>query len=107
MLYPISGNFEGHTIEEKQGKQGPFLVGNILIKVDNSYTPKGKPKVENFSVVPFTVIGATAKQALELRFNQLVEIQFEVKGREWNGKQYSEVRAVFIKAGSDDEIKFS
>ena len=97
-MFKIKGTFQAQTITTKEGSKGPYKVGEAIIKVDQSYEdPRTGEQVVNLSEIPFNVIGRAAEFVETLQYDQEVEINFEIKGREYNGKYYSQLRAVSIK----------
>lgn len=98
MIYKAKGKFQAHTVEEKQGNKGPFKAGLAVFKVDNSYEDARTGEyVDARPDVPFNVFGQSAEIAEKLQFEQECEINFEIKGREYQGKYYPEIKALVIK----------
>lgn len=100
MIYKAKGKFQIHNVEEKEGKNGkpPFKAGAAVFKVDNSYQDSRTGEyVAAFPDVPFNVFGTSAELTEKLQFDQECEINFEIKGREYQGKYYPEIKALNIK----------
>ena len=99
MKFKVDGIFQSHNIQSRPSKKNPnesYNVGDAIFKIDNSYEFEGDV-IEKKTMVPFNCFGRIADKANDLRVGQKVAIAFELVGREYNGKNYVNVKATALK----------
>lgn len=92
------GKFLTHFISEKTGNSGPFLAGDAVFIVDQSYEDQRTGEwVERKHPIPFNCYGKLAERVATLPEGAEAEIKYEISGREHNGKYYASLKALSMK----------
>jgi hypothetical protein len=99
--FTIEGVFKDHTIKEKDSKKdegGKYLAGEVMFEIDNTDGKYGAVEV-----IPFSVFGKSAEAGQTLLRGQRVQITFRLSGREWQGRYYPSLKAIFFKPVEQQE----
>jgi hypothetical protein len=95
--FTTQGTFETFNVKTMQSKKTgkDFLVGEVILNIVNKKLDYETETFEDMDPVPvpFKVMGKLAEQIQTLPYGAVCEVVFEVSGREYQGKYFSEIRA--------------
>jgi len=100
MKYIATGTMETFSIEDKTSKAGTdYKTGYVVVNIVNQKIDFETGEHEDLPAAPtpFSVFGKQAEKVMALPFGCTVEVKFEITGREYNGKYYSELKASLVK----------
>ena len=103
-LFKVKGKFL-EVVSEPGKNGGDFHT--LLIEIDNSYEKAGV-KTEKLTQVPFSIRGKTVEICNSVKYNQDIEVSFELDGRNYTNpttqktKHYTTLRGIFVYPGKEE-----